>query len=809
MIAGRGGRIATNSKGNRLLVHVGAIVAGATGLWLFFGLSKSTYCFYVGLLATLLGLFVVVHDALRSPIHGRLLKPLYLMAGLIVILVAAIHADNVLSYGPLVADTVHAIYQTSLLEAADYLRLYWSWPAIAWAGSWALLFIVSLLLVPDGARRAPRTKWTGVALLALGPALVFLGKRDALMIYGEARAYAGAIRSFEESRRGILERHGLAGMRSDFDGTIIVVIGESSARQHFGLYGYVRDTTPRLAKRLPRLQAFTDVISTHSLTMSSLTEALTLTDRDTPRHAGLPVDIFTLFRAAGFRTAWLSNQNAIGVWENPIAALARQADQVKYHDRGSDVVRAATLRSGSKYARTVYDEAMVPSIRQLVAGDIAPKKLLFVHLMATHWPYCDVVPPGFTPDLSGSEAIAVNAAFLGRYFAEADSAVGALVDCYDRAVRYVDFVLDQIIEIAEAQATPSLVVYFADHGEAPLLGSGHEPRRHSHFHIEIPFLVWANDAYRDRYPERLKIMARNRTRPGSLVDFSYALADIAGLSSVPGVQVRSIFSPGYESHSRTSLLRRLKYDAFDPVGDYVERARANLRALTARYGARANKVWAHRVNTIGALLEAKEVFPGVEFDVVFDPHSAQFFVGKRPPAPNVNLSLATQLRQDDGERRYWLDWKNASPGNVPQALASLNELDARHRLKHRVIVETTDPAAGRPIAAAGWLASYYLPTGDVLACMAACADAEQLALARRLEEKLRDNDFAAMSFDAQLLPFFRRYLSGFATARGIRVFTWDMRIDVSSAGAVVALGEYIEDDVIDVVLVPFPSVFGL
>jgi glucan phosphoethanolaminetransferase (alkaline phosphatase superfamily) len=101
------------------------------------------------------------------------------------------------------------------------------------------------------------------------------------------------------------------------------------------------------------------------------------------------------------------------------------------------------------------------------------------------------------------------------------------INCYDSAVRYIDDVLEGLFDRLERRERPALVVFFADHGEAPLLGSGHESRLHSHFHVEVPLLLWSNEAYKAQHADRWSSFARNRTAPASLIDLSFTLADLA------------------------------------------------------------------------------------------------------------------------------------------------------------------------------------------------------------------------------------------------------------------------------------------
>ena len=57
----------------------------------------------------------------------------------------------------------------------------------------------------------------------------------------------------------------------------VMVIGESASRRHHSLYGYVRNTNPKLAKRKD-LMIYTDAISPYSGTLKSVLAMMTESD---------------------------------------------------------------------------------------------------------------------------------------------------------------------------------------------------------------------------------------------------------------------------------------------------------------------------------------------------------------------------------------------------------------------------------------------------------------------------------------------------------------------------------------------------
>ena len=63
----------------------------------------------------------------------------------------------------------------------------------------------------------------------------------------------------------------------------LLIIGETAYRDHHGIYGYLRQTTPNLDKIKDDLVIFNDVISPTPRTDSSLRRALTLVSNENER----------------------------------------------------------------------------------------------------------------------------------------------------------------------------------------------------------------------------------------------------------------------------------------------------------------------------------------------------------------------------------------------------------------------------------------------------------------------------------------------------------------------------------------------
>jgi len=130
------------------------------------------------------------------------------------------------------------------------------------------------------------------------------------------------------------------------------------------------------------------------------------------------------------------------------------------------------------------------------------------------------------------------------------------------------------------------------------------------------------------------------------------------------------------------------------------------------FGDNVPKIWPHRVNSIPRLQYLLDDFNGFECDIYYKPDSNYFDVGHEFDQ-SICLSLETYFQLPGTTLKYfWLDFKNLDTSNVDSAAGLLTKLDSLYKIKHRVIVESTNPLLLRKIAAKGFFTSYYIPAFD-------------------------------------------------------------------------------------------------
>lgn len=325
----------------------------------------------------------------------------------------------------------------------------------------------------------------------------------------------------------------------------VLVIGETSRRDHWQLYGYERETTPRMSKEEEEksLIALTDIVSPANLTIYAVMQILSRARPQDINRAYQEPSIIHAYRQAGFKTYWLSNSEMIGKFSTPITMLADDADE-----------RMFTAGSHDE----VMDSVLVDRLDQVLKSP-EKKKFVILHMQGSHFDYRRRFTEAFNsfqPSYFGRD--------LGTWTDRKQKE--ELVNTYDNTLLYSDFILGEIAKRLKAAPGLATMTFVADHGEL-LMDKGNEVLHASvdgsREEMEVPFFVWLNAAYQRRFPENLKNLRANKDEAAS----SYILFDtLLGLGqiSIAGHDARqNIFAKDFQASSREVLLPSGKVVDYD------------------------------------------------------------------------------------------------------------------------------------------------------------------------------------------------------------------------------------------------------
>lgn len=297
----------------------------------------------------------------------------------------------------------------------------------------------------------------------------------------------------------------------------VLVIGESARFGSFQINGYERETTPLLAKT-QELLSFQDVIAPATVTLMSVPLLLTPATAVHLGHASSMPSVVSIFKKAGFHTAWLSTQKKHGMYDTSCSIYSNDADESHFF--------SGNFAPGSGLYSSAYDGDLLQPVRDLLARNDS-KLFIVLHTMGSHQHYCDRFPHAynhFPCDLAR-----YHGSFLtGTFNAEQQR---NLSNAYDNSILYTDWVLSQLIESLNAAHAVSALYYVSDHGQnkgdAPVLPFAHGNVTPDVLHV--PLLVWLSPEYRAQRTEQTQALQFHLRTPFSADTTFHSLLDIAGL----------------------------------------------------------------------------------------------------------------------------------------------------------------------------------------------------------------------------------------------------------------------------------------
>lgn len=328
---------------------------------------------------------------------------------------------------------------------------------------------------------------------------------------------------------------------------IVLIIGESYNRGHASLYGYEKQTTPRMDSLANKkeLFAFSNVVSCWNMTSYSFKNMLSMHSLD-QEGAWCDTPLFpALIKKAGYHVDFLTNQ------------FAMQKDLDVHDFSGGFFLNSQKLSDNMFNCRNErryeFDESLVSHYDTLGCNDETNKFVIF-HLMGQHFSYNKRYPRH-------------RAHFKSNHYNRPDiknQKNVRIVAWYDNATLYNDSVVCEIIK--RFSNKDAIVIYLPDHGEEVF----DEMQRFARCvwdevtpaiarqEFVIPMMIWCSRQYRTNHPDVIRQIRKARKKPFMTDDISHMLLYLAGIHCKEYSESRNLLSPNYNSARRRML--RNKYD---------------------------------------------------------------------------------------------------------------------------------------------------------------------------------------------------------------------------------------------------------
>ncbi len=266
------------------------------------------------------------------------------------------------------------------------------------------------------------------------------------------------------------------------DTTVIFIIGETTRWDHMGLFGYERNTTPKLAqeKNLAAFRGYScDTATKLSLRCMFVRQGGA---DENPQRTLKEQNIFAVLKQLGFASDLYAMQSEMWFYSNTMA------DNISYREQ-----IGAEPRNRGKH---VDDMLLLDETNIALQNNPTGKHLIVLHTKGSHYNYVQRYPRSYaqwTPECVGIDK---------------ECSKQELINAYDNSVTYVDSFITKVID--QVRDKKAIIFYAADHGESI--------NEHEHLHgtprnmappeqFRVPMMVWMSDKYLEN-PEKAKMFAQ-------------------------------------------------------------------------------------------------------------------------------------------------------------------------------------------------------------------------------------------------------------------------------------------------------------
>ena len=285
----------------------------------------------------------------------------------------------------------------------------------------------------------------------------------------------------------------------------VLIVGETSRAANFSLYGYERETNPKL-KNQENLVVVKDLITQANTTHKIVPLLLSATPSVDFEEIYNQKSITTAFKETNFETFFLSNQPPNGSFTD---FFSSESDNTVYI---SDI-----YEKGNR-----YDNHLLPELQKALTKT---EKNIFVilHTYGSHFNYSERYPKEFKVFEND------NTSKLSAKTRE------TLINAYDNTIIYTDAFISSVISMVDSLDVNSTVMYISDHGEDiyddPKGLFLHASPIPTYYQLHVPYMTWFSKKYIHNNADKYKNFIANSNKPQSSEDLFHTVIDIASIQT--------------------------------------------------------------------------------------------------------------------------------------------------------------------------------------------------------------------------------------------------------------------------------------
>lgn len=312
----------------------------------------------------------------------------------------------------------------------------------------------------------------------------------------------------------------------------VLVIGEASRAENWSLWGYGRETNPKL-KDESNLVLYKDAITQSNTTHKSVPLILSAADACHYERLYTQKSILTAFKEVGFKTVFLSNQ------------VPNRSFTDYFGEEADYYINIRPTEDGGLITINNYDGEMLPFMKHYIDSLANDNLLIVFHTYGSHFNYKERYPEPFA---HFTPANATEIEYKNK---------DQLINAYDNSIRYTDNFLYNVIEILRNSGSDATMLYSPDHGE-DLLDDSRKRFLHAspiptYYQLHIPMMIWFSDNYIESRPELYQIARYNSNAPVATNHIFHTLLNLAEIKTPHFEPDLSLVNPVFKRQPRMYL----------------------------------------------------------------------------------------------------------------------------------------------------------------------------------------------------------------------------------------------------------------
>ncbi|MDB5155165.1 MAG: hypothetical protein JWR54_3916 [Mucilaginibacter sp.] len=326
----------------------------------------------------------------------------------------------------------------------------------------------------------------------------------------------------------------------------VLIIGESSRYDHWGLNGYIKNTSPLLSKR-QNLISFSNTASGGFMTEWAVPLILTGVGAENYIFHSKQKGIVGAFNEAGFSTYWITNQTDF-------------SGNIKMH--ALEAQKSCFLITDFRSITNIHrDMELVDTLKKIIA-EPGNKKFIVIHTLGSHYSYSARYPDEY--DVLKPSNKTVSSKVTDEKFKN------VLINSYDNSIIYSDAVIDRVISLVNGLNNFASVTYISDHGE-DLLDDGRNFTDHNHgsppskYDAHVPFFVWYSPKLEATFPNKISNLLRHKNDKTSSENLICSITSMVGIHYPGQIPMNDLTSPYFKNNKQLILGENNKVYSFSDL----------------------------------------------------------------------------------------------------------------------------------------------------------------------------------------------------------------------------------------------------